>query len=56
MITNRIYDRGIAYFITRYDGTYRLMSPDCRSIVITPDERRQLVDGEILPQDIINRP
>ena len=56
MITHRIYDRGAAYCITRYDGTYRLMSDRCRSVVISREEFRGLVDGDLLPQDIINRP
>lgn len=56
MITNRIYDRGATYSIAKEDNVYRLISPRCRCVAITADERRQLVDGDLLPQDIINRP
>lgn len=55
MITNRIYDNGSTYSIAHRDNVYILISPNYRCIAITPDERRQLVDGEILPHDIINR-
>lgn len=56
MITNRIDDGGATYSIAREDNVYCLISPHFRCVAITPDERRQLVDGEILPHDIINRP
>lgn len=56
MITNRIYDRGAVYCIARHDGTYRLISDRCRSVAITGEEFKGLVDGDLLPHDIINRP
>jgi len=56
MITHRIDDNGSAYSIARQGNGYQLISTHCPSISITPDERRKLVDGDLLPHDIINRP
>lgn len=55
MITNRIYDRGAVYSIARQGNGYQLISTHCLNISITPEERRKLVAGALLPHDIIDR-
>ena len=55
MITHCIDDNGSVYSIARQDNGYQLISTHCPSISITPEERRKLVAGTLLPHDIINR-